>query len=1198
MNNVNKVALLALAAALTACAGGEPAETAKGGQFDDSGLTIVEPGAADGHTPYQGAMSWDTWVDGHLDSTWYEYYMLEVTEDASAYFEVTSDQTDTYLYLYRYSGNGWRVIAKNDDCSYDNYDSCLEQDLSAGYYLALVTSYDALTSYRRPEADYSLRVNCAAGAGLCSGSPLCGESGEVDVPTEFVSATQDYGLIRPFARTTGTDLESATGSDERTVEEGDIYRVLSDGFILNLNAYRGLQVLDVRDPSQPEIVGRAQVAGTPVEMYVVGDIAYVLLNNWQGYYGTRSTTRVESYNGGVVIAIDLSDRTQPYVLDRERIPGSISTSRMAREGDSVALYAVASKYGQYPNEEDVLEWSSHTLVSSYALVDGRIAARDEKDLGGYVGAIQATPNALAVARNYGWRGDRNSHVAVFDISNPAGWMTELGEVAVSGRVAHKSNMDIRDGVLRVVSGATWGGTQANHLETFAVADLKVDELTEEIAHCEFGDGQNLFGTIFMEDRAFFVTYLRVDPFHAFALDTDGNCQEVSEFEVSGWNNYFRPVFDDSRLVGIGINDEDGSRTVSVSLYDTTDLANPNPLVARAEVDTERSWSEATWDDKAFSVLEGAISVQSDGTTETGMVLAPFTGWSEDDHEYVSAVQIFTFSESSLTRRGVMLHGSPVRRTFQSDDETVANLSDLELRLFAPANPDAPEELGRVSLAPNYSDFLVYGDYGARLDNSAEFYWSWWGPQADLPPSTIQIVALSEHADTAAPVAEIQIPAGARISQVGDLLLVADTRQVEEKSVTHIEVFDMSNPASPVLAGMVDGDAINASGYGGFPDCINCRSFRYFPQPAEQYALNKSLVFVERVQRSEILGHEEVCNYRAIQPRCGDDPTREIACEPIYRGWRRCTSLDGADATCTGEFTSCRSSEDGEVCEPIAFEDIPTTESCYDYDRTRNWQSFNLHTVDLTNPAAPVFAEVVELPEGEEAVSVLADGDVLFVTVKRPEAAAEGDTHSYARYYVRRVDFHDPSAAEISDAANVPGTLVAVDGAVAFTRNQTWRGDNIETSLVRSILCNGTAYEQHSVEFGTETVDAIVLDGEDHVLVSHRLAWQDTRELGDDVTTYQELTILADHNLQHFGTYEVDEWANLRTATSGRALFSVGGGVLVVNTEHPRNPYAQAFFPVRGWPSKFNLLSDRLIFAAGRYGLYDFDLGFFNLFSER
>lgn len=1143
--------------------------------FDDDLVQGTDLGAADGYGPYQGLVEWDRAVGGQLDSfIWYHLWELRVEEGSTATINLSGEVgTDTYLMLYQWNGWNWERTATNDDCDYSTLDSCLDEELGSGDYLVLVSTYEALAFRWYLEAGYTLEINCDGGG--CANN-LCGTNGNADVPTQFLSAdnSSSYGFgIRHFAEPV---LETATEDSARVVEEGDIYRVLDTGTILNLNTYRGLQIIDVTDPTMPEIIGRSQVTGSPVELYVVDQTAYVLLNNYQGYYELANSARVDSYNGGLLVAVDLSDLTHPVVVDQARIPGNIKTSRLTRGGGQVALYAVSSEHGQFESDE----WETRTVVSSFALSAGIIEPQNQLNLGGYVADIQATPDALLVARNNWQSQERFSRVAVIDISDPTGAIVEGPEVAVAGVVSSKTNMDIRNGILRVVSGSSWSGTTANHLQTFDATDP--DRLSV-IDACEFGEGQNLFATLFLEDRAFFVTYLRVDPFHAFSLTEDGHCEEVAEFEVSGWNNYFRPVFDDQRLIGIGINDENG-RTLAVSLYDITNLANPQPMVARSEVEADRSWSEATWDDRAFSVLENAVAVETADGLETGLVLLPFSGWNEENHEYVSAVQIFTFSERALTRRGLMIHGTQVRRSFVANADTLANLSETELSLFEHGNPDQPQELGRVSLAPNFTDVLVFGEYGARLNRSSETYMGWWGNRAELPPSTVEIFDLSDHADTSVTLTEIQVPANAEIERVGRLLAIIDSKWVGHEDgpgnlVTRIEMFDLTVPTEPELLGAVGTDQLTSGGNWGGP-IFNC--FRWPCRPpmgsmSSRFVVGDALVFLQNTSQQEVIGEEETCWIRPV----GDE----------FNGTMTCRTVDGGETTCYGEIRRCETTDDGLACEAVDPEEIETTEECHTNDLMRYWQSYTAHVLDLVTPTEPTFVDPIELPLEEQGVSALADGDQLWITVRRSEEV-EGDSRAFARNFVRAFDLSTPTEPTLGEPINVPGELFAVDGPTIFTRDLIWGDEIAETAIAQSVVCDGLAYIQANHRFEDQDVEQTVLDGAGHVLASHRLSWQ----IEDDSNTRNPyLTVLGQDGLSYLGAYQLDDWANLRTARAGHALFEVPGGLLIVNTQIDWLPLAQAYFPVRGWPREFHLLEDeRVILAAGRFGIYDFDFGLFNL----
>jgi hypothetical protein len=441
-------------------------------------------------------------------------------------------------------------------------------------------------------------------------------------------------------------------------------------------------------------------------------------------------------------------------------------------------------------------------------------ARPALDLGPAVpSAVQATPEVLLVARNF-WEDGQRGHVSLVDIRDPGGVVRAGGEVVAQGAVQSQFNMDLYRGVLRVVS--SWAGRNA--VETWNASDLAKPVPVDQAF---FGDNQSLFATLFLGNKAFFVTFLRIDPFHAFAIDDAGRISAHAEFQVSGWNDFFRAVAQETRLIGVGVDDQ-SSRSAAVSLYDVTDLANPQPLLDRQVVEAASTWSEASFDHRAFSVLEDAVDVAGpSGVRERGLVLLPFSGWNGET--YTSAVQIFTFSERTLTRRGLMEHGTPVRRSFLADDALAANLSEEELALHGLADPDHPQALGSVELAPSYTRLFLYGTHAARVKDSTTYYASWWGSRAALPEASVEIIRRELDPDSAPAVASFRIPAGAAMHQVGRLFVTLDSQPVQAPDGTYgyrteIAVYDLSDPTRPKLAGTLSTDRLRP-GYG--PPCAAC-----------------------------------------------------------------------------------------------------------------------------------------------------------------------------------------------------------------------------------------------------------------------------------------------------------------------------------------------------------------------------------------
>lgn len=965
--------------------------------------------------------------------------------------------------------------------------------------------------------------------------------------------------------------------DERAVEEGDVYRSLGDSLLLNLNAFRGLQVIDLSNLASPRIVGQLKMTGTPVEAYVSGDRAYVLMNDWRAYWGSRDDVAVQAFTGGIVLSVDLGDPANPVVIDREVVPGRIVKSRRVAGDGQEALYVVSQNYGQAEVPGGGTEATLSTHVKSLGIADGRMAEVSSLDLGGWITDIAATPRALLVARHDWTAADRASRIAVIDISRPDGTMIEGDEVAVAGIVESQFNMDLRGNVLRVVSGRVWTGSgNHNHLETFDATDL---QRIVPIDHETFGANEDLFATLFLDDSAFFVTYFRTDPFHAFEITPEGDATERAEFIVSGWNDFFRPVAGNTRLVGIGVNDQ-GGRTAAVSLYDVTDLSNPNPLVARAEVAADYSCSEASWDHRAFAVLEDVVAVQAaDGTIERSLVLLPFSGWDVGSAGWSAAVQVFTFSETTLTRRGVMQHGTEVHRTFQPAPATAANLSQQELSLFDIGAPDSPLELSRLELAPNYTDVIPFGGHTVRVKQPYGWY-AWYSRSAAVPPpALVEVLPADEHPDEAQALGTFVVPSGSSLYKVGTSLLAVVTfeRLSTPAWNTTIRVFDLANPAQPRLRGTLATQQIQPSDYYGY----------YGPWGAAPpvHVVGNALAFVEREPEQQSLGTAEDCTSRPAE--YGTCPGSDWAdgCT-VFEGGEYCRTLEGR-TTCSGEFASCvYDADDGSfACTPIDRSKIELVTQCWEKEVIRYWDRFGIEVVDLSQPDTPRLTRTVDSERDEEAVSVLAAGDELWLTFKKPYVR-HGDDRPYVRFFARRIRFADPASPVVGSAINLPGQLLAVDGDTVFTRDQVWGSAQIEAAVARLRLRGESAVLEAHRRFAGQEVAAIALDGAGHVVVSHRAPYGSAAE-----ETGQQLTILnaASPRLAQLATTPVDDWATLIDARAGRTLFQVPGGLLVFNIDDPAAPWPQAYFATQGWPRNIAIDGRSIVFAAGLYGIHAFDL---------
>jgi hypothetical protein len=1040
-------------------------------------------------------------------------------------------------------------------------------------------------------------------------------SGNGSVQTRGGVATAGAGgsgaTAPPGAMSPNAAGDASSAGPARTVERGDIYRVLDDHRILNLNAYRGLQVIDVSNVDAPRIEGRLAATGTPLELYVVGQRAIVLINDWQGYYGSRDDVQVEKVAGGLVLNVDISNRAAPKLLSQAVVKGSITTSRLTQGGGQAALYVAANVY------QDIPPYSNTTLVKSFDVSGDAIAEKSEIDLGGYVQDVQATAADLLLVSSIDYnKAQQQSQVSVIDISRADGTMMRGGSVTVRGIVENKFNMDAYNGVLRVVSGSSWSGTRENHLETFSLTQLSAPR---SIAHCAFAPGDSLFATIFIENKGFFVTYLRQDPFHAFSIDDQGRCEEHNEFIVSGWNDFLRPTLGGTRLVGVGSNDTQGRRTISISLYDTTNIDNPRPLLARADLALDNSYSEAQWDDRAFSVIEDAVNVRSsNGTLETGLILVPFQGYVQSEQRYVSQVQILTFSAGTLTRRGVMDHGTAVRRSFLADATTAANLSEEELRLYNIGDPNKPVAKGRVEVAPNYRQVFVYGDYVARVHDPS-MYFGWYGHANVTPPAAkVEIVPRSGDLETSTPVASFDVPSNATLVQANKLLLtivsVFDETTANANDVsgqrwnTHIDAFDLSDPAKPAKRGSLDTDRIRPS-YGYYPypggpiatrgvaiDCFDC-----FPYPGRgtstQYVVGDAVVFVSTESAQKSVGTVRRCYEYANSLPCTDVPTtpgkQPTQTCPYVTGGISCAQYEGQAEECSGGFYECPG--DGTECKELDPKDLGTQRNCYTGEEFRYWNVFGFDPLDVRDPDHLVLGGRVQMDKTDEGTSVYTDGKSLYFNFQRP-LQATNDPRAMVKRYFKEIGFADPQHGSAGKSINVPGDVIAADGTTIYTRDWVWEEQDARTLVARLIVDNDRAYLQGSRVFNMRSVSAVKLDGAGHMLVSSEPSYSRYVPVvsGAAMQPQHKLSILDAKTLDVSGETDVDTWATFQDALNGRALFSVSGGLLVVNVSDPAKPAAQAYFPTLAWPSQIYFDGHEALFAGGPYGVYRFNTDLFNL----
>lgn len=167
-------------------------------------------------------------------------------------------------------------------------------------------------------------------------------------------------------------------------------------------------------------------------------------------------------------------------------------------------------------------------------------------------------------------------------------------------VATPASAGLSDVLFRVVTTQGWGTSATSGVYVLQPAGEGQLEIIGRLEGLE--PGEQLFSARFVEDKAYLVTFLRVDPLLVVDLSNPAEPHVAGELEIPGFSNYLHPV-EGSYLIGIGRNADPATgqwREPQVSLFDVSDPQQP-VLLDRYTVEVGPwGWSEAFSDHHAVS----------------------------------------------------------------------------------------------------------------------------------------------------------------------------------------------------------------------------------------------------------------------------------------------------------------------------------------------------------------------------------------------------------------------------------------------------------------------------------------------------------------------------------------------------------------------------------------------------------------------
>lgn len=454
---------------------------------------------------------------------------------------------------------------------------------------------------------------------------------------------------------------SATNIQVEGVDEADI--VKNDGKYIYTIVGNKLVIVDAYPAEEAKVVSEIKLQGTPAELFVNKNKLAVLGHGYSygndaevteaGGVGIASPTLVERpirYSGAstLIEVYDISDREKPVLARTITVRGDYRDSRMignyvyaianqpvyyygegpvplpaiAEDGKEKLIAAQDIYYFDYPDysynynnilafniQNDNEEYNSKTFLGGSAqnlyVSEGNIYLTNTvymQDASVVKTATEAVKVAagLAVAPQI----EREEKTAIRKISISNGAIEYKGQGSVPGHVLNQFSMDEHNGYFRIAtttgevarfSGST---TAKNHIYVLD-ENLKIAGSLEDLA-----PGEKIYSARFMGNRAYLVTFKKVDPLFVIDLSNPEQPEVLGKLKIPGYSDYLHP-YDENHIIGLGkeaVEAEEGDfawyQGIKLALFDVTDPENPKEI-SKYGIGDRGTDSYALQDHKAF-----------------------------------------------------------------------------------------------------------------------------------------------------------------------------------------------------------------------------------------------------------------------------------------------------------------------------------------------------------------------------------------------------------------------------------------------------------------------------------------------------------------------------------------------------------------------------------------------------------------------
>ena len=444
-------------------------------------------------------------------------------------------------------------------------------------------------------------------------------------------ATNDMAVAESASSKLNTDY-SKTNVQVEGVDEADIMK--TDGEYIYHLVNEDLKISKIYPADSMKLVSTIdfEKGFSPRELYVEGDMVIVIgdkyQDNYREYYSYWSETFTQ------IIIYDAKDKSNVKVAKKVDVSGYYNSSR--RIGN--ALYLVAQKninrywldensdYEPLPlykdsriSEDykkvtcDCIRYFPDFKCSQYMITVGVDLSNLDKEaqistyLGNSESIYSSLDNMYVTFSSYKKpdaevNGEEVALKRILDssalnkVTSIYRFKLENGEMnckatgEVKGSILNQFSMDESNGYFRIattVGSITGTGDNISKNNMYVLdMNLKTVGSIEDIA-----PGEKIYSVRFMGNRAYMVTFRKVDPLFVIDLSKPEEPTILGKLKIPGYSDYLHP-YDENHIIGFGkdaalVSNEEGSwgwadddgvaayyQGMKIAIFDVTDPENP------------------------------------------------------------------------------------------------------------------------------------------------------------------------------------------------------------------------------------------------------------------------------------------------------------------------------------------------------------------------------------------------------------------------------------------------------------------------------------------------------------------------------------------------------------------------------------------------------------------------------------------------